>query len=243
VSIRWGDAGTSSAVYPFGGQPSAPPTVYRTAWNGYVRNGTAYSVGASFTVPDLHCPRFRVYLPAASPWVGLGGDTANASPLVQDGILSHCLPLGFQHSWAVWEVIPARKGATSHPHLVYSRSASPGDVIYASVIYKGGDTFYLAVTDTNAKHGWHWHMTLTESTEHGAPTSAEWIVEAGGVPLADFRHVTFTGSSYAPAAAGGGQPVTGGSAVKFIQGSPSSPCTSVGPISNGIFSVSYLRAC
>jgi Peptidase A4 family len=250
VSVQWGDAGTSPAVYPFGDQSAAQPppastrTVYQTPWNGYVYNHTAYAVGATFTVPKLDCPRFPgLYWPAANPWVGMGGDTATASPLVQDGILSQCLPLGFQHSWAVWEVIPARPGATSYAHRVFSRSASPGDVIYASVIYKGGDTFYLAVTDTNAKHGWHWHMTLTESTEHGAPTSAEWIVEAGGPALADFHHVTFIASSYAPTATGGGQLITNGNAVKFIQGTASRPCTSVGPISNGLFNVTYLRTC
>jgi hypothetical protein len=239
VAIQWGDAGTSASVDPFA-SPACPidgTGVFCTPWSGYVHTGPSYSVGGTFVVPHLKCPAGGN--PAANPWVGLGGATAD-SPLVQVGIISRCVLPGVQVNYLVWQMIPPQSGIQIVPRFAFA-----GDRIFATVDYQGGTNFSLSATDTNSLFGWHWSKTVQQSAEKGVPQTAEWIVEAGGPPLANFGTINFQGSYYRANSPGSIQYVDNAHAVMYVAGTKN-PLTSVSPItttpSPGSFSVSYLRS-
>jgi hypothetical protein len=244
VAVQWGDAGTSAAVNPFSSTtPTPAPVAYNLAWNGYVHAGASWAVGAMIVVPHLKCPFIQSAGAgaAANPWVGLGGAT-KGSPLVQVGIQSKCVQFGIQENHLVWQQLPP----DTNVNPILTKLAFAGDHVFLSVDYLGGTKFYLDATDTNRLSGWHWSKTIQEKAEKGVPQSSDWIVEAGGPPLADFGVAQFAGASYAPTRTGGGQYTDNGNAVRFIAGSARRPDTSVSDIgtgsSSGAFTVNYIRS-
>jgi hypothetical protein len=244
VAIQWGNAGTSAPVNPFStATPKPVPVQYNPIWNGYVHAGSSWAVGAMIVVPQLKCPFFQKpgIGAAANPWVGVGGAT-KGSPLVQIGIQSQCVQYGLQENHLVWEQIPPDSGVNP----VLTKLAFVGDHVFLSVDYLGGTKFYLDATDTNRLFGWHWSKTIQETAEKGVPQSADWIVEAGGPPLANFGTVQFAGASYAPTRSGDGQYADNGDAVRFIADNARRPDTSISGIGTGsnagAFTVHYIRS-
>jgi len=232
--------------------------IYNDHYSGYVTPPGAYkSVSAVWTVPHLHC--LFAYPPygyaGAHQWIGLGGVSGgppgseyadvNATPLLQDGIVSLCR-LGIQTNQPFWEAVP---GNTAQ---YFSKKVEAGDQIHASVTYKGGGKYEMDLADTSKTHGWtaHAHYTAVDTREG---TTAEWIIEPGrpslqlpGFPnltLADFGKVTLHGASYSTDAhhgiiLGGRYSVT---PVKFIQGTPRNPAVYVSPVNpGGEFYMNYL---
>jgi hypothetical protein len=158
------------------------------AWNGYVTSGgKATDVTASWTVPSVQgCG--LVNSAGSSEWIGLGGVNA---PLVQIGTRDICglLP----NPVAVWEVLPEQ----STPQLIDDCTTltlcgrvTPGDLIDAEVKYVGGNNYFISITDNDWR--WTWSKTVTQPASSATPQTAEWIVEAPGLPLSNFGTVQFT---------------------------------------------------
>lgn len=259
-----GGAATASAAPTM---PAVQPH-FNPSWNGLVYPSSADAVSAIFTVPQLlQCPssnlpftgfpliaEFLGY-PEVAQWVGLGGLTDQTgehpySPLIQAGIQSECASNGTQTSYVVWQDIPSPESELqqifNHEHFVYSNPADAGDTIVAAVNYTGGTTFTLSLIDTNPSHGWQWSKTINDSTEHGAPQTAEWIVEnpseqgASPTPLANFGTVHFSLCSVTVPGTSSGQLVTNTEVGKLVAGPPAQ--TEVGDLSGlATFTIQYLR--
>jgi hypothetical protein len=198
---------------------SSAPTI-NELYSGYTTPyaHAYYAVGAVFTVPKVNCeaspsPGYS----GAAEWVGLGGITFPHEPgstLVQDGVSTVCF-LGAPLYGAVVEIHPPENSPTylckvpGVPGILCKYTVQPGDQIFASVNYMGGDNYSLAMADTT--QGWHWSLSLA-IPDNEVPTTAEWVVEAGTtvgqqhhqVPaLANFGSATFNLASYSTAATQG----------------------------------------
>jgi hypothetical protein len=159
VAITWGNAGTSSSVYPFqpGSSPSACPSssLYQEPQNvfsGYSAcakgNGLLTVAEASWTVPKVSCPLLVNY-PRAAVWVGLWGSMPSISNstawLPQIGTDSQCnrdssqLPVPGTYYFAVWEMRALTNGQGNTPQPITSMTIHPGDRMVASVEYEGAD--------------------------------------------------------------------------------------------------------
>jgi len=151
-------------------------------WSGYAVLGSSFNAAAaSWIVPASTCSSGNQY---ASFWVGLDG--YSSSTVEQTGTDSDCV--GKNPSYYAWyEFYP-------HPSFeITSLSIKPGDVMEATVVYKGGAFTVTIVDKTTGK------AFRKSSTVSGAKrSSAEWIAEApcctagGGIlPLADYGTVLF----------------------------------------------------
>lgn len=160
-----------------------------TIWNGYVTkfsNTTkATAVKASWQVPSLTgCTNG----PSAAQWIGLGGvstSSVNSPGPVQIGTESYC-DLGIQVNYAVWEIRPGQSGV----QLISTGRVTAGDYIDAHVKFLGRGKYRISLTDNS----WEWTFakTVTQPASSAAPKMAEWIIEAGGPPLADFGSAQYT---------------------------------------------------
>ena len=136
----------------------------------------------------------------ASQWVGLGGVSGPhnpSTPLVQDGVESHCV-LDHQINQPFWGVVPA--DAAGNP--LSGGTANAGDQMIASIEYLGGGKYFLYLGDDT--QNWSWSTKVSTGSD-SVPTTADWIVEAGTIDiplfgqiaaLADFGSVTFQAVSY-----------------------------------------------
>ena len=177
--------GTVGAV-----QRVSAATVNTPIWAGYAlagAKGAFSSVSAAWTQPAVSCaPSQTAY---SSYWVGLDG--YNSHTVEQVGTEADCVR-GTPSYYAWYELYP------KFPVRVPLQVAS-GDHIAASVAYLNG-SFTLELTD--AADG-ATPFTVTARSPSARRSSAEVIVEApssnhgpfGGLPLADFGQVSFTGAS------------------------------------------------
>ncbi|MGC8618817.1 MAG: G1 family glutamic endopeptidase [Thermoplasmata archaeon] len=167
-------------------------------WAGYVITSSSYSVGevsASWIVPNVSTGGNSY----AAFWVGIDG--YNDNTVEQTGILAE--PSGHgPHSSTVYEVWYEFYPASP---VYASYTASPGDIVYATVSYSTGEfTTSIAVYSSLASYQDNSPIgpvfTHTQAVSGALDNSAEWIVEApsstsGILPLANFGTAYF-GSDY-----------------------------------------------
>ena len=203
-------------------------------WNGYVtkitKTSTASYVQANWTVPDTKCPG-PFHTTSASMWVGLGGVN---TPVIQVGVETLCSN-GIRVIAPVWEVTPPQK----HVQIIF-HTVKAGDLIFASIQHGHGRhsrDYYLTLSDNNRK----WLVWTKTVTGPKAPArEADWIVEAGGKPLANFGTTEFTNCLYQTPGSG---PKFLGHAVKYEAGTKHGNQTSVSKVTNHsqTFKIKYLR--
>jgi hypothetical protein len=191
-----------------------PKTIKSGNWNGYI---TQRNVN---------------FVSSASQWVGLGGVPSN---LLQIGVVSYCA-LGVQVNDAFWE-----DTATQSNQQIISFNVHPGDLIYASVEQDNSKQAQLTISDNNT--GLVWSM-FEQPALKTTPKSAEWIVEAGGVPLANFGTVNCVNCYYGDF--GGPLAPTNSNSSQVIQVTPHGSATAISSITKGAdgpsFSVNYVRS-
>jgi len=209
------------------GQPP-PKTIKSGNWNGYITQRNVNFVQANWDVPQNMCG----IKSSASQWVGLGGVPSN---LLQIGVVSYCA-LGVQVNDAFWE-----DTATQSNQQIISFNVHPGDLIYASVEQDNSKQAQLTISDNNT--GLVWSM-FEQPALKTTPKSAEWIVEAGGVPLANFGTVNFVNCYYGDF--GGPLAPTNSNSSQVIQVTPHGSATAISSITKGAdgpsFSVNYVRS-
>jgi Peptidase A4 family len=163
-------------------------TAESTNWSGYAVLGSAFtSARASWVVPAAVCTGVSGDEYSAF-WVGLDG--YSSSTVEQTGTLSDCSGR-YPVYYAWYEFYP------NPSYEVVSVPVAPGNVMSATVVYKGG-AFTIAITNESTGRS----FSKTASVPAAARSSAEWIVEApcctfnGGIlPLSDFGTAYF-GADY-----------------------------------------------
>jgi hypothetical protein len=166
-------------------------------FNGYVTNpASATDVKADWTVPTLqNCGLTEIAERAEAPeWIGLGGvNTAGSdvnAPLVQIGTQEFC---GYLPN-AVYQIRPEM----STPMYIQLCGlvcgiVLPGDKMTAEVQYRGGNQYYISITDSSLD--WTWSKTVTQPDSSITPQTADWIEEDTGA-LADFGTFKFTNCAW-----------------------------------------------
>ncbi|HEY2443024.1 MAG TPA: G1 family glutamic endopeptidase [Streptosporangiaceae bacterium] len=135
-------------------------------WGGYADTGASFtSVSGSWTEPSVTCTaNHELY----APWVGIDG--FNTQTVEQTGVQTSCAT-GKPVVSGWYEMFPAAP-------VYYSNPASIGDKFTASVVFNGGNSYTLTLTDVTK--GWTQHVTKSLSASNA---SAEAIIEApGGFP-------------------------------------------------------------
>jgi hypothetical protein len=229
-------AGTALLLAPAAGPALAAPETGvpkgNNIWNGYVthysKTSKAYWSEAKWNVPDTKCPDIRK-VSSVGIWVGIGGIN---SPVIQVGVQTLCFH-GVRVIAPIWQVDPPQKHVNLIPCTI-----GAGDHIFALVQAGNPGKYDFEITDKQRK--WTWSK-LNVSGPRPTPHEAEWIVEAGGKPLADFGSVTFTACDY-----GDGTQSSRGwlkTAVKFEAGSHGGLETNVSRTSRHYrdFTVAFLR--
>ncbi len=161
-------------------------------WSGYaaatnLKNpgiGSVSMVSGTWTVPDISNSKKGTF---ASIWVGIDG---YSSGTVEQIGTEHDWDNGVEEHYAWFEMYP------KYPHEISGFPVEPGDVISATVTYKGNDTFEMVINNHTKS------ITTTIPTEHTKVpgtkrNSAEWIVEApatanGILPLANFKQTVLS---------------------------------------------------
>lgn len=162
-------------------------------WSGYAAessitspsNNFVKSVIGSWTVPKLTCSAGQATYVAT--WVGIDG--YSDSTVEQTGTEQQCSTSGATTYFAWYEMYP-------NP-MKQLFNVNPGDVITASVTYRGSSSFLLTIKDTSTGAS----QSVTARLRGAKLQSAEWIVEApsssGGVlPLANFSTAYFKSAQY-----------------------------------------------
>lgn len=163
-------------------------------WSGYVAessiaspaNGFVNGVAGSWTIPTLILNASQnTYLAA---WVGIDGYSDGT--VEQIGTEQDCVN-GVQQNYAWVEFYP-------YPSQMITRfTVRNGDIINASVLYRGSNYFALSIKDLTT--GQLYSKTYQTNAQR---QSAEWVVEApssliGGVlPLANFETVRFSHAQF-----------------------------------------------
>jgi hypothetical protein len=167
-------------------------------WSGYAavaKNNVALRfVESTFTVPSINCSAVRIGSGGqtyAAEWVGLDG--FNSSTVEQTGVDSFCNSTsGSATNQAWYEMYPLDP-------VVFS-GVNPGDTIFVAVYYdKSTSQYQLTLKDETTGAD----MQADQNCPSGSTcdrNSAEVIEEdpggsvGGGINLADFGQVSFTGS-------------------------------------------------
>jgi hypothetical protein len=161
--------------------------VLSSNWAGYAVDGKHFGrAAASWTVRRGSCS--SGVASSEVTWVGIGGNSDDATSLEQAGTALDCTPSGARYS-AWYELVP-------RPLRTASMRVRPGDRIAASVTVDGHDVRVAVRNKTTGRSTVRFRRMASPDT-----SSAEWIVEApsscvvGGscqtVPLADFGSVGF----------------------------------------------------
>ncbi len=147
-------------------------------WSGLVDTGSTFtSVAGAWVVPTVKPSQPEE---ASAEWVGIGGTTY--APLIQTGT-SQVSIRGITQYEMWYEMLPDTP--------VDFATASPGDLISASVTNVGVNSWRIYITDDTS------HVGIDEVFSYDTPAeSAEWVIEAptdsnGLVPFADFGSITF----------------------------------------------------
>jgi hypothetical protein len=167
-------------------------------WSGYAvqgGRGAFRSVSASWRQPRVNCSHVRVRT-LASFWVGLDGFSLPGQPVdnsvEQTGTAADCL--GHRATYQSWiEMFPK-------PQQTLRNTVRPGDRMSASVTFRGGGTYVIALRDATR----HWSRRFVERHAGLARSSAEVITEATALGiggqiviqnLSDFGNVFYTRST------------------------------------------------
>ena len=155
-----------------------------TNWAGYAVTGSSGSVtkvSAKWVEPAVKCSATNSL---AAFWIGIDG--YSSLTVEQTGTIAECYS-GIAYYGVWWEMYP------TNAVQVYA-TITPGDHFSAYVVFNGGSSFTMSITDTTTNTTW-----ATTASQTATETSAEWIAEApccssGSTtyPLADFGHVSFT---------------------------------------------------
>ncbi len=170
-------------------------------WSGYAVNITGVtSVSGTFSVPTVGAPcGVSGFQGDVSVWVGIDGYSTGT--VEQTGVAGSCdLSTGAPTYYAWWEMYPRSSV------VIRSMSINPGDSITASVVYNGGGSFTLSISDTTDGQSFattvHAPVGGLNAAQRG---SAEWVVERAAtiykgyltiLPLATFGSTTFTSASF-----------------------------------------------
>jgi len=159
-------------------------------WAGYVvpTSIAATSVQATWRIPSVNC----VVAPdgESNAWVGVGGRAGTEPTFPQAGTDSNC-----HRGVAAYDLW------CSHASFPTYRSVFPNNVVRAHVWW-GKQHWHCSVTDLTTHHT---SSALFNYTYKGPPDQIDFVVErqtrqGGGLAaLADFKAVTYSGVSTAPA--------------------------------------------
>jgi hypothetical protein len=178
-------------------------------WGGYVAQGSGFqSISGSWTMPAVQCNTSNDLF---APWVGIDG--YGSQTVEQTGVQVDCSS-GSPVLSAWYEMYPA-------PPQYFSDPVDTGDSFTASVVYNGGSSYGLQITDTTK--GW------TESTTQqldAQNVSAEAVIESPTQSYPSFNSLDFSGVTVNGQAFDAYSP----------QAINSGPYTETG-ISNGSFSI------
>ncbi len=156
-----------------------------TNWSGYVAannlsNPTKNSVSAvsgSWIVPTVKSSGGNT---SSSLWVGIDG--YSSSTVEQIGT-EHDFNGGAQQNYAWFEMYPGGS------YVINGFPLNPGDVISASVVYAGNNTFVMVLMNDTQKVSFTVPTTYTKSSV-ALRNCAEWVIEApylnGILPLSNF---------------------------------------------------------
>lgn len=159
--------------------------VTSTNWSGYAaatnlshpKKNSVSAVSGSWIVPKVLPTGTNGY---SSIWVGIDGYN---SPTVEQIGTEHDFINGAQQNYAWFEMYPGGS------YLIGGFPLNIGDVISASVVYSGNNTFTMKLINDTQKVSYTIPTSYTKSSV-ALRESAEWIVEApylnGILPLADF---------------------------------------------------------
>ena len=154
-------------------------------WSGYaaaddLNSPTPYSVSevyGTWIVPTIQNSGGDT---SSSLWVGIDG--YNSSTVEQIGT-EHDFTGGAQQDYAWFEMYPGGS------YVINGFPLNAGDVISASVIYVGNDTFVMTLMNDTQNVSYTVPTQYTQSST-ALRSSAEWVVEApylnGILPLSDF---------------------------------------------------------
>lgn len=162
-----------------------------TNWAGYVAatnlqqpaQNSVSAVSGSWVVPTISHSTQHTY---CAIWVGIDG---YSSPSVEQIGTEHDWDNGQQTNYAWFEMYPEAS------YQIVGFPVNPGDLIHASVTFKGNGVFLLTITNSTRKV--YTNVPTSYTTSHTAQRScAEWIVEAPYLnqilPLAHFNPITFS---------------------------------------------------
>ncbi|GAA2140759.1 G1 family endopeptidase [Kitasatospora kazusensis] len=165
-------------------------------WGGYVAQGRGFrSISGSWTMPDVQC---NSYNDLFAPWVGIDG--YGSQTVEQTGVQVDCSSGSPVYSgW--YEMYPA-------PPVFFSNPVGAGDRFTASVVYTGGTSYTLKLTDNSRG----WTRTVQKSIR-AQNVSAEAVIESPSQSYPsfdslDFSNVVVNGSifdAYNPQAIDSGQ--------------------------------------
>jgi hypothetical protein len=162
-----------------------------TNWSGYVAEtnlnkptkNSVTAVSGSWIVPTVK-PTGNGY---SALWVGIDG---YSSPTVEQIGTEHDSVNGVQQNSAWFEMYPGGS------YNINGFPLNPGDVISASVVYSGNNTFVMTLMNDTQKVSYTVPTTYTKSST-ALRECAEWIVEApylnAILPLSNFGTVYMWG--------------------------------------------------
>jgi hypothetical protein len=163
------------------GLPTTTATMMGTSsnWSGYAAiDGQYTAVAGTFQVPSLAAAQSDSYM---GEWVGIDG--WGSSTVIQAGVDEEPDPANpqdfFIQPW--WEVFPA----AANP--IPTMTVAPGDSITVSIGELSTGLWSITMTDTTSGQTFH-----TDPAYNGVGASAEWIVEAPGIPTYPLAAYTTT---------------------------------------------------
>ncbi|MFF4741417.1 G1 family glutamic endopeptidase [Streptomyces sp. NPDC001262] len=177
-------------------------------WGGYVAQGSFTGISGSWTEPHVTCGSANDLF---APWVGLDGFGSNTAE--QTGVQTDC-STGVPVLSAFYEMYPG-------PPMYWSDPVQEGDSITASVVFNGGDSYALTLTDTT--QGWTERVNKSIA---GRNASAEAVIESPSQSYPSFSRLTFTGVTV------DGQPFSNAKPLPLSSGG-----YTPGPLSSGSFSL------
>ncbi len=181
--------------------PTATPTpqTVNLSYNyaGYIASDTksAYTtIKGDWTIPAIQqCPG-NTNVTTAS-WVGLGGPKGTDSHIQQTGTASECIN-GQTHYYAWVEMFGSKDGAIHDlKHYNFTYTIEPGDSMHGEVLYQGGDSYILKLSDKTKGRKWD----FTSPTLHSGDLSSSsredalWIFEdqGGNTKIPSFADFSF----------------------------------------------------
>ncbi|MHB1854596.1 MAG: G1 family glutamic endopeptidase [Acidimicrobiales bacterium] len=166
------------------GLPTTTATTMGTSsnWSGYAAiDGHYTAIAGTFQVPSLGSAQSGSYM---GEWVGIDG--WGSSTVIQAGIDEQPNPANpqefFIQPW--WEVFPA----AANP--ITTMTVAPGDSITVSIGQVTSGIWSITMTDTTTGQTFQ-----IDPAYNGLGASAEWIVEAPGIPTYPLAAYTTTGFS------------------------------------------------